>query len=63
LADVFEDEHLKGSGILQEVQHPVAGTVKVVGSPVLFEGERLPVRHPPPTLGQHTEKAEEQGWG
>jgi crotonobetainyl-CoA:carnitine CoA-transferase CaiB-like acyl-CoA transferase len=62
LADVFEDDHLKGSGILQEVEHPVAGTVKVVGSPVLFEGERLPVRRPPPTLGQHTGEAKEQGW-
>ncbi|MDQ3386606.1 MAG: CoA transferase [Actinomycetota bacterium] len=62
LADVFEDKHLKGSGILQNVDHPVAGTVEMLGSPVLFEGERLPVRRPPPTLGQHTGEAEEQGW-
>lgn len=62
LADVFEDDHLKGSGILQEVEHPVAGTVKVVGSPVLFEGERLPVRRPPPTLGQHTDEVGDEDW-
>ncbi len=62
LADVFEDEHLKGSGILQEVEHPVAGTVEMLVSPVLFEGERLPVRRPPPTLGQHTDEVGGEDW-
>ncbi len=62
LADVFEDEHVLGSGILREVEHPVAGTVKMLGSPVLLDGERLPVRRPPPALGQHTDEVEGKGW-
>ena len=53
LADVFEDEHLLGSGMLQDVEHPAAGMLKMLASPVLVDGERLPVRRPPPTLGQH----------
>ncbi len=53
LPDVFEDEHLLGSGILQDVEHPAAGMIKMLASPVLVDGERLPVRRPPPTLGQH----------
>jgi crotonobetainyl-CoA:carnitine CoA-transferase CaiB-like acyl-CoA transferase len=53
LADVFEDGHVRGSGILQELEHPAAGTLRMLGSPVLVDGGRLPVRRPPPTLGEH----------
>lgn len=59
LSDVFEDGHVLGSGMLQEVEHPAAGTVKILASPVLVDGERLPVRRPPPTLGQDTSSG---GW-
>ena len=61
LAAVFEDEHVLGSGILQEVDHPTAGLLKMLASPVLVDGERLPVRRPPPALGQHTDEAAD-GW-
>jgi len=54
LGDVFEDGHVLGCGILREVDHPAAGTFGMLASPVLVDGERLPIRHPPPTLGQHT---------
>jgi glutaryl-CoA transferase len=60
LADVFADEHVWGSGILQDVDHPSAGPLKMVASPILVDGERLPIRRPPPTLGQHTD--ETQAW-
>ena len=58
LADVFSDEHVLGSGMLQDVEHPAAGMLKMLASPILVDGERLQIRHPPPTLGQHTE----EGW-
>jgi len=54
LADVFEDEQVLGSGILQNLDHPAAGTIRMLASPLLVDGERLPIRRPPPTLGQHT---------
>ncbi|MEJ7870955.1 MAG: CoA transferase [Rubrobacteraceae bacterium] len=60
LADVFSDEHVLSSGILQDVDHPAAGMLKMLASPILVNGERLPIRRPPPTLGQHTDEAE--GW-
>jgi len=56
LADVFADEHVLGSGILQNVDHPSAGTLKMLASPILVDGERLPTRRPPPSLGQHTDE-------
>ena len=58
LADVFSDEHVLSSGILRDVGHPTAGVLKMLASPVLIDGERPPIRRPPPTLGQHTE----EGW-
>jgi crotonobetainyl-CoA:carnitine CoA-transferase CaiB-like acyl-CoA transferase len=58
LADVFTDEHVLSSGILRDVDHPAAGILKMLASPVLVDGERLPIRRPPPTLGQHTQ----EGW-
>lgn len=62
LADVFTDGHVLGSGMLRNVEHPTAGTVEMLGSPLLFDGERPPVRRPPPLLGEHTGEAEEGGW-
>lgn len=57
LADVFSDEHVLSSGILRDVDHPSAGRLKMLASPILVDGERLPIRHPPPILGQHTEES------
>jgi crotonobetainyl-CoA:carnitine CoA-transferase CaiB-like acyl-CoA transferase len=58
LADVFADEHVLGSGMLQALDHPSTGPLEMVASPLIVEGEHLPIRHAPPTLGQHTE----EGW-
>ena len=63
LADVFSDEHVLGSGILQTVEHPAAGMLKMLTSPVLVDGERPPIRCPPPTLGQHTDDVVGGEWG
>jgi crotonobetainyl-CoA:carnitine CoA-transferase CaiB-like acyl-CoA transferase len=56
LADVFADPHLLNSGILKEINHPTAGTLKTVALPILIDGQRLPIRRPPPLLGQHNEE-------
>jgi crotonobetainyl-CoA:carnitine CoA-transferase CaiB-like acyl-CoA transferase len=62
LADVFTDEHVLGSGMLSDLDHPSAGHLEMVASPVIIDGKRPPVRHPPPTLGQHTDEANDD-WG
>jgi crotonobetainyl-CoA:carnitine CoA-transferase CaiB-like acyl-CoA transferase len=54
LAAVFADDHVQGSGILRNVDHPSSGPLEMLASPILVDGERLPIRRPPPTLGQHT---------
>lgn len=63
LTEVFSDPHVLGSGILQRVEHPAAGILELLASPMLVDGERPPVRLPPPTLGQHTGEVEDGGWG
>lgn len=44
-----------GQLLLTEIDHPEAGAYLGVGSPVLVDGKRLPVRSAPPSLGQQTE--------
>lgn len=44
-------KHIK---LVQEVDHPIAGKVKLVGPPVTYSYATNIVRSPPPTLGQHT---------
>ncbi|HEX6177970.1 MAG TPA: CoA transferase [Thermoanaerobaculia bacterium] len=42
-----------GQLLLVDVDHPEAGRYATVGSPVMFNSRRFPVRTPPPALGQH----------
>ena len=62
LSDVVSDEHVLESGILQTVEHLTAGELRLLASPVLVDGERPPIRRPPPTLDQHTGEVEDVGW-
>ena len=62
LAEALADGHLSSTDMLQTVEHPLAGTLRMLASPVLVDGERPPVRRPPPTLGQHTGEVEGDGW-
>lgn len=43
-------------GLVIEVEHPTAGRVKMVGSPVRLAGGGPPPLAPPPGLGEHTEE-------
>jgi len=38
-----------------EVNHPKAGPVKIIGSPLNFSDSKLRAYEPPPLLGQHTD--------
>jgi crotonobetainyl-CoA:carnitine CoA-transferase CaiB-like acyl-CoA transferase len=61
LAEALADEHLASTDMLQEIEHPLAGVLEMLASPVLVDGERPPIRRPPPTLGEHSEEVE-GGW-
>jgi crotonobetainyl-CoA:carnitine CoA-transferase CaiB-like acyl-CoA transferase len=40
--------------MVTEIDHPVAGPLKMLGSPVKLSAQPASIRRPPPTLGQHT---------
>ena len=55
--DVVEDEHIAGARqMIREIEHPVAGPVKVIGSPVNMSETPVKVTSPAPLLGQHSEE-------
>jgi crotonobetainyl-CoA:carnitine CoA-transferase CaiB-like acyl-CoA transferase len=56
LRQVFEDPQVRHRGLRQEVDHPVAGRVALVASPIRLSGTPLPPPTAPPTLGQQTEE-------
>jgi crotonobetainyl-CoA:carnitine CoA-transferase CaiB-like acyl-CoA transferase len=53
-AEVFQDPHVLARDMLVEVEHPVAGTVKMTGLNVKLSRTPGDMRLPAPTLGQHT---------
>lgn len=44
------------NGMVVSVEHPTAGTVRMLGMPLRFSQTPGSVRRPPPTLGQHTDE-------
>ena len=53
---VFADPQVLHRGMVQEIEHPTAGRVKLVGVPVKFSRTPGEIRLPPPVLGEHTDE-------
>ncbi|CAG8738839.1 7162_t:CDS:2, partial [Ambispora leptoticha] len=54
IQQIFEHPQILALEMIQEVDHPKAGKIKLTGIPVKYSREVLKIRPPPPTLGQHT---------
>jgi crotonobetainyl-CoA:carnitine CoA-transferase CaiB-like acyl-CoA transferase len=54
IAQVFEEPQVKARGIRVELDHPVAGKLPTVASPMRFSATPVEYRCAPPVLGQHT---------
>ncbi len=53
--DIAEDEHIaKAREMIIDVDHPVAGSMKVVGLPIKLSQTPATIQTPAPLLGQHT---------
>ncbi|MBU2602330.1 MAG: CoA transferase [Actinobacteria bacterium] len=56
IPEVFEDPQVIAREMMVEMQHPTAGTIKLVGSPLkMSETPAAYYRHPP-LLGEHTDE-------
>src|SRR3990170_4734265 len=56
LHEVFTDPVVRHLGLIAEVDHPVAGSVRAPGIPVRMDGTPPSVRRHPPVLGEHTDE-------
>jgi crotonobetainyl-CoA:carnitine CoA-transferase CaiB-like acyl-CoA transferase len=56
VAQVFEEPQVQARGIKVELDHPVAGKLPTVASPMRFSATPLEHKLAPPLLGQHTEE-------
>jgi crotonobetainyl-CoA:carnitine CoA-transferase CaiB-like acyl-CoA transferase len=53
--EALADAHAQARGMVQELDHPVAGRVKTLGNPVKLSASPPRMRQAAPTLGEHTE--------
>jgi crotonobetainyl-CoA:carnitine CoA-transferase CaiB-like acyl-CoA transferase len=56
VAEVLQDPHLEARGMIQPLEHAVAGAMRVTGIPIKLSDTPGSVRTPPPTLGEHTSR-------
>ncbi len=54
--EVFHDPHVLARDMVVEVEHPVAGRHRTLGTPVKLSETPGAVRRPAPTLGEHSEE-------
>ncbi len=56
VAQVFEEPQVKARGVKIELEHPAAGKLPLVASPMRFSATPVEYRLAPPLLGQHSEE-------
>jgi len=54
--EALASEQATALGIVQNVAHPLYGTMRMARSPITLDGQALAVRRPPPRLGEHTDE-------
>lgn len=54
--EILREEEEAGSGLVSIVEHPVAGRLRSVASPIVMSGSPLPAGRLAPTLGEHTDE-------
>jgi formyl-CoA transferase len=56
VAEALADPNTAARHMIETVQHPAIGELKLVGMPYKFSDTPAAVRRAPPTLGEHTEE-------
>jgi formyl-CoA transferase/CoA:oxalate CoA-transferase len=52
----LEQAQVAAREMVVEIDHPVAGKLKTLGSPLKLSAQPASIRRPPPVLGQHTDE-------
>src|SRR3954454_12263887 len=53
--EVFDHPQIVARGVVQEIEHPRLGTMKVTRNPVLLDHDGPDIARPAPMLGEHSE--------
>lgn len=56
ILEAIESQRVAKGELLKTMPHPKVGSVQVFAPPLRVDGQRLPVRMAPPTLGQHSKE-------
>jgi formyl-CoA transferase/CoA:oxalate CoA-transferase len=56
IAEVLQDPQLAARGMIQQIEHAIAGAVRVTGIPIKLSSTPGAVRKPPPRLGEDTQR-------
>jgi crotonobetainyl-CoA:carnitine CoA-transferase CaiB-like acyl-CoA transferase len=56
VGQALTDPHTAAREMVETVEHPIVGTLKMLGIPFKFSGTPGSVRRAPPVLGQHTDE-------
>jgi glutaryl-CoA transferase len=56
VADALDDPHTAARDMIETVEHPTIGALKMLGIPFKFSDTACSVRRAPPTLGQHSDE-------
>lgn len=63
VAGALADPHTEARKMVETVEHPTIGALKMLGIPFKFSDTECSVRMPPPLLGQHTDEVLEKELG
>jgi formyl-CoA transferase len=55
-AQAYADPQTLAREMVVEAEHPLAGTIRMLGIPLKLSATPGSIRRPPPTLGQHTDE-------
>ena len=56
LEDVVNDKQLQSRNMFIEHDHPIAGRIKMIGSPLKLSRTPVAIKRHPPTPGEHNEE-------
>lgn len=53
LEEVYDDPQLQERGMFVNMNHPTAGPIEMIGSPLKLSRTPVALKHPPPNMGEH----------